>query len=54
MEQIYVCIHEYEGSCSGTLSEIEEWMCNNEICLGRCDFYKLGDKVEIRLEVNYA
>jgi hypothetical protein len=47
----YAVVNEYGGGYVGNLSEIEEWLNQENLCLGDCRFWKLGEEVSVRLEV---
>jgi len=48
--KMYAVICEYNGGYVGTLSEIEEWMGDNDVVLSNCRFWELGSEVNVRLE----
>lgn len=47
----YAVVNEYGGSYVGTLSEIESWLTRENMCLGDCRFWEVGEEVSVRLEV---
>lgn len=47
----YACNNEYQGGVVGTLREIQEHMDDHGWSVGDCEFYELGDKVQVGLKV---
>lgn len=46
----YACNNEYDGAVIGTLSEIFEYIRENDWNLGDCTFYELGKEVVVELK----
>lgn len=50
-EKQYAILADEEGAFIGTIEEVIEWMCDFNVPIFSCQIWELGDKCQLKFEV---